>query len=69
MELVGQHRIPVQLFRQRPLLKVLESEDVSLLTNLLTEEEHQIRDVDRHYWTPLKKELEMLRHARISRDS
>lgn len=67
MELVRQHRIPVQLFRQRPLLKVLESEDESLLDNLLTEEEHQIRDADRRYWMPLKKELETLRHARISR--
>ena len=66
MELGGEHRIPVQLFRQRPLLNALKSEDESLLTKLLIEEAEQVRDADRHYWVPLKKELETLRHARIS---
>jgi len=55
------------MFRERPLLKALENEDESLLTKLLNEEEQKIRDDDRHYWTPLKKELETLRHARLSR--
>ena len=58
LELVGQHRIPTQLFQQRPLLKALEMADESLLTKLLTEEEHQIRAADKRYWAPLKKELE-----------
>jgi hypothetical protein len=66
MELGGQHRIPVQLYRERPLLKALKSKDESLLAKLLNQEEEQVRDADRRYWVPLKKELEILRHARIS---
>lgn len=66
IELAAQHRIPVDLLRQRPLLKALGSEDESLLAKLLIEEEEKVREVDRHYWMPLKKELETLRHARIS---
>ena len=65
-ELAGQHRIPAQLLRQRSLLKVLGSENESRLATLLIEEEEKVREVDRHYWMPLKKELESLRHARIS---
>ena len=67
IELAQQNRIPAQLL-QRRLLKVLKSEDESLLAKLLIEEEEQIRNADRLYWMPLKKELEMLRHARISRN-
>jgi hypothetical protein len=67
IELARQNRIAAQLFRQRPLLKALKSEDELLLGKLLNEEEQQVRDADRRYWTPLKKELETLRHARISR--
>ena len=66
MELATHHKIPAQLLRQRPLLKMLGNEDESLLAKLLIEEEEKIREVDRHYWLPLKKELETLRHARIS---
>jgi len=58
IELVRQNRLPSQLLRQRPLLKALKSEDESLLAKLLIEEEEQIRDADRRYWLPLKKELE-----------
>ena len=68
IELTQQNRIPAQLLEQRRLLKVLKSEDESLLAKLLIEEEEQIRNADRFYWMPLKKELEMLRHARISRN-
>jgi hypothetical protein len=68
IELAQQNRIPAQLLQQRRLLKVLKSEDESLLAKLLIEEEEQIRNADRLYWMPLKKELEMLRHARISRN-
>ena len=67
IELAQQNRLPAQLFRQRPLLKALKSEDASLLAKLLIEEEEQIRNADRRYWMPLKKELENLRHARVSR--
>lgn len=67
IELARQNRLPAQLFRQRPLLKALESGDESLLAKLLIEEEEQVRDADRRYWMPLKKELETLRHARIPR--
>ena len=68
IELAQQNRIPAQLLQQRRLLKGLKSEDESLLAKLLIEEEEQIRNADRLYWMPLKKELEMLRHARISRN-
>ena len=67
IELARQNRIPAQLLRQRPLLKAVKTEDVSLLTKLLIEEEENVREADRQYWIPLKKELETLRHARISR--
>lgn len=66
IELAQQNRIPVQLYKQRPLLKALKREDVSLLGQLLIEEEERERKMDRHYWMPLKKELETLRHARLS---
>ena len=65
IELARQHRIPAQLFRQRPLLKAVKSEDESLLAEFLLAEEEKEREADRHYWIPLKKELENLRHARI----
>ncbi len=67
IELARQNRTQPQLLRQRPLLKALKNEDESLLAKLLIEEEQQVRYVDRHYWMPLKKELETLRHARVSR--
>ena len=66
IELAGQHRMSAQLLEQRPLLKALTSEDEALLSSLLNEEEETIREADRRYWAPLKKELEILRHARIS---
>jgi hypothetical protein len=64
--LAQQNQIPAQLFQKRPLLKALKSENESLLAQFLLEEEEQEREADRHYWVPLKKELETLRHARIS---
>lgn len=66
IELARQKPVPAQLFQQRPLLESLEMENESLLTKLLNEEEEKVRDADRLYWMPLKKELETLRHARIS---
>lgn len=66
IELGRQNRIPAQLFRQRPLLKLLKVEDESLLAKSLIEEEAHEREADRLYWRPLRKELETLRHTRIS---
>jgi hypothetical protein len=66
IELARQNRIPAQLLRQRPLLQAVKREDESPLAKLLVEEEEKEREADRHYWGPLKKELETLRHARIS---
>ena len=66
IELAGQHRIPPQLLRQRPLLKSLKDGDVALVAKFLVEEEEKEREADRNYWRPLKKELETLRHARIA---
>ena len=66
IELARQNRVPAQLLRQRPLLKALKSEDETLLSEFLRAEEKDEREADRRYWTPLKKELETLRHARIS---
>jgi hypothetical protein len=69
VELAKQKKIPIQLLRQRPLLKALKAGDEPLLTQLLVEEEEKVREADRRYWKPLKKELETLRHARLSKTS
>ena len=60
-----QGKLPPQLFRKRPLLRFGQAKNESLLANALLEEEKRERAADRQYWTPLKKELEMLRHARL----
>ncbi len=57
--------LPPHLFRKRPLLKLAQARNESLLADALLEEEKRERAADRQYWTPLKKELEMLRHARV----
>ena len=57
--------MPSQLFRKRPLLRLAQAKNESLLVDALLEEEKRERAVDRQYWTPLKKELEMLRHERV----
>ena len=54
-----------QLFRKRPLLRLAKAKNESLLAEALLEEEKRERAADQQYWTPLKKELEMLRHARV----
>ena len=58
IELATHTRIPPQLSRQRPLLNTLKLEDESILAKRLIEEEEKEREADRHYWRPLKKELE-----------
>ena len=62
----AQGRLPTQLIRKRPLLKLARAGNESLLAEALLEEEEREREVDRQYWTPLKTELERLRHARAS---
>lgn len=66
IELVGETGgISTQLSRKRPLLRLAHARNESLLAEALLEEEKRERMADRQYWTPLKKELEMLRHARV----
>jgi hypothetical protein len=66
MELVrGRGRLSSQLLRKRPLLRFAQAKKESLLADALLEEEKRERAADRQYWTPLKKELEMLRLARL----
>jgi hypothetical protein len=64
---VEQKQIPTQLRRKRPLLELATKRAKSALADAILEEEHRERDADRKYWAPLKKELESLRHARISK--
>ena len=63
-----QGRIPAQLIRKRPLLKIAKPGNDLMLAEALLEEERLERGADREYWLPLKSELELLRHARVSRD-
>jgi hypothetical protein len=62
-----QGRIPAHLRRQRPLLELATTPTKSLLANAVIEEEQREREADQQYWIPLKKELERLPHARVSR--
>ena len=61
-----QRRIPAQLLRKRPLLELAAAVSKSSLADALLAEEQSERDADRQYWVPLKKELESLRHSRVS---
>ena len=61
-----QGRIPVQLCRKRPLLELAVTGSKPLLADALLAEEQREREADRQYWAPLKKELENLRHSRVS---
>jgi len=66
IELVlGRVELSPQLLRKRPLLRHAKAKNESLLADALLEEEKRERAADQQYWTPLKKELEMLRHARV----
>ncbi len=62
----SQGRIPVHLRQKRPLLKLAATGNRSLLERALLEEEQRERKADQQYWASLKKELEKLRHARVS---
>jgi hypothetical protein len=54
-----------QLVKQRSLLKFAASRNETALIEALSAEEKAEREADRRYWTPLKVELEQLRHARL----
>ena len=66
IELNTQNKIPSQLLTRRPLLKALVTADQSLIAGYLLEEEQRERKADREYWSPLRKELERLRHLRLA---
>jgi len=66
IELAGkQGRIPTQLLRKRPLLKLTRPGNELSLAEALLKEERLEREADRQYWLPLRAELERLRHQRI----
>lgn len=68
IELADEHGgLTSQLKRKRPLLKLAQAGNESRLAEALLEEEQKEREADRQYWTPLKLELERLRHARSSK--
>ena len=46
----------------RPLLSLAIPKNEPALTNAMDKEEKKVREVDRIYWEPLRKELEALRH-------
>jgi hypothetical protein len=62
----AQGRIPAHLRRKRPLLELAVMDSKSSLADALLAEEEKEREADRQYWAPLKKELERLRHSRVS---
>jgi hypothetical protein len=66
IELASEHpALCRRLTSRRSLLKFAASINESGLIDALYEEEQAERGADRVYWTPLKAELEQLRHARL----
>lgn len=63
----GQGRLPTQLLRKRPLLKLARPGNELILAEALLKEERLEREADRQYWLPLRAELESLRHVLASR--
>jgi len=59
-------RIPPHIRRKRPLLELALTGGSSSLADALLAEEQKEREADRQYWAPLRKELESLRHSRVS---
>lgn len=57
-------RIREQVQGVRPLLEHAVAGSESRLVAALRAEEEAEREADRHYWAPLKRELEQLRHSR-----
>ena len=56
-----------QTIKTRSLLKVALKNEPAKLRKLLAREEMQEREKDKKYWMPLRKELEHLRHSKISK--
>lgn len=65
IEVAQSHPLSCQkLFTERPLLIKATSGQADELEQALLEEELAERERDKRYWSPLKKELERLRHAK-----
>jgi hypothetical protein len=54
-----------QLAAVRPLLDFALAGNLNQLETEIIAEENRVRAEDKAYWTPLRKELEKMRHARI----
>lgn len=54
-----------EVFTQRPFLKEILNQSPEVIQQHLDDEEKEVRALDRAYWTPLKRELEQLRHQKI----
>jgi hypothetical protein len=57
-------RLVGRVIRERLLLAFAQSEDRPGLAAALSKEEEALRERDRAYWAPLRKELEMMRRRR-----
>ncbi len=55
-----------EILSLRPLLQTVIGGNETAITDALHQEEKLIREIDRTYWVPLKKELEDLRGANIN---
>ncbi len=65
VDIARQHeRACRRLAGSRPLLGCALSADIEAVNRELAKEEAAERDKDRCYWSPLRKELETLRHSR-----
>ncbi|MBI4655255.1 MAG: hypothetical protein HY746_00760 [Elusimicrobia bacterium] len=58
-------KFAVECVKTRPLLKSVLKNNLNNLEKLILKEELIERKKDKHYWQPLLKELESLRHARF----
>jgi hypothetical protein len=54
-----------RLISKRPLLRSAAEGKLENLRRALVEEENQEREKDRKYWSPLRSDLEKLRHSRL----
>ena len=57
-----------QLEKKRPLVAYAASGEMRLLEKALAAEEAAERKIDKAYWVPLRKELEILRHSYVKKD-
>lgn len=59
-------KIAIECIKKRPLLKIALQNNFNKLENLISKEELAERKKDKKYWQPLLKELETLRHKKLS---